>query len=105
MGLDGTDDKDASLNKLFELVNNISKILRDNGIAAKIDFDHRDGLIIVKYQAQMGSGETTCIIDNKNKLVSGIDVSKLWMPDYSAAQKVDRKILAFLEAKGYRANY
>lgn len=97
--------EDNSLDKLIEMVNSISRILEDHGIAAKIDFDHRDKIVIIKYMDQMGINGTTCVIINgNNKSVNGIDESKLWLPDYNKLQAVNRKILDYLQSEKWGQN-
>ena len=97
----GEDDKDG-VNEQLVLVNHISQILWEHRIVAKIDFDHRDGIIIIKYKSNIEQKEITYIIDSNNMVVSGVDNSRMWMPDYSESQKIDRKVLQFLELKGFR---
>ena len=89
------------IDELIVLVNHIGSILNSEGITAKVDFDHRDGLIIIKYQIAEDASETVCVINHNNKTVTGIDASKLWMPDYSKEQKVNRMIINLLIGKGY----
>lgn len=87
---------------LTELVNGIGSILQIEGINAKVDFDHRDGIVIVKYQISDEYKETVCIIDHNYKVVKGIDTTDLWMPDYSKLLKVTRKLSNLFKKKGYR---
>ncbi len=92
----------ADIEALLELVNQIAKAMRDEGVIVKIDFDHRDGLVIFKYGEQAGLNETMCVINNNNMTVTGLDSSKLWLPDYSKLQSVNRKIVGIVQSKGYR---
>ena len=66
-------------NGQLALVNYISQILWEHRIIAKIDFDHRDGIIIIKYKSNDKQREITYIIDSNNMAISGIDNSKMWM--------------------------
>jgi len=86
---------------LIKLVNCIGTILQEEGINAKIDFDHRDGMVIIKYRVENEPTETVCVIDDNTKAFKGFDASQLWMPDYNKAQKVNRKIITLLEKSGY----
>ena len=101
MSVNPQNNKGDTLDELFSIVNCIGNILRDNGIVAKVDFDHRDKIIIIKYKAQMELDEITCVINCNNKLVSGIDESKSWMPNYSKSQTVNKEILDFLKRNGF----
>ena len=65
-----------------------------------IDFDPNDGIILIKYP-DTNSEQKTCIINSNNKTVSGIDTTKFWLPDYLKEQKANKKLLRFLETKGY----
>ncbi|MFQ5963405.1 MAG: hypothetical protein ACE5KZ_03885 [Candidatus Scalinduaceae bacterium] len=85
---------------LIDLVKNIGKLCDEEDIRADIDFDPNDGIILVKYQNET-SGETVCIINSNSKTISGIDTTKFWLPDYSKTQKLNKKMLQFLEQKGY----
>ncbi len=90
-----------SFNLLSKLVDRISLMLQEEGITANVDFDHRDGIVIIKYQIPEEKLETTCIIYHKSKMVIGVDISKLWMPDYNKSQRVVRKLSTLLEGQGY----
>ncbi len=93
-------ERDDSLTELIDLVKNIGKIYDDEGITINIDFDHNDGIIMVKYQNE-NSEKITCIINTNYKTISGIDTTKFWLPDYSKSQKVNKKMIQLLERKGY----
>ncbi len=92
--------KDNSLIELIDLVKNIGKIYDEEGIRVNIDFDHNDGIIMIKYQNE-NSEKINCIINTNYKTISGIDTTKFWLPDYSKTQKVNKKMLQLLERKGY----
>ncbi len=92
--------RDDSLTQLIDLVKNIGKIYDDEGITINIDFDHNDGIIMVKYQDE-NSEKITCIINTNYKTISGIDTTKFWLPDYSKTQKANKKMIQLLERKGY----
>lgn len=91
---------DNSLIELIHLVKNIGKIYDEEGIMVNIDFDHNDGIIMVKYQNE-NSDKMVCIINTNCKTITGIDTTKFWLPDYSKAQKANKKMLRLLERKGY----
>lgn len=95
--------KDDSLPELVDIVRNIGRICNEEGIRVDIDFDPNDGIILIKHE-NTNSIETTCVINSNNKTVSGIDTSKFWLPDYSKTQKANKKILQFLQTKGYSAS-
>lgn len=101
MSLNTQNNKGDSIADLIGIVDCIGNILRENAIVAKVDFDHRDKIIIIKYKAQMELDEITCVINCNNKLVSGIDESKSWMPNYSKSQIVNKEILNFLKRNGF----
>ncbi len=92
--------RDNTLVELIELVENIGKIYDEEDIRVTIDFDPNDGIILIKNQSA-NIEKTTCIINSNNKTVSGIDTSKFWLPDYSKTQKVNKRMIQFLEANGY----
>jgi hypothetical protein len=92
--------RDDSLTQLIDLVKNIGKIYDDEGITINIDFDHNDGIIMVKYQDE-NSEKIICIINTNYKTISGIDTTKFWLPDYSKSQKANKKMIQLLERKGY----
>lgn len=89
------------LDRLIGLVDDISGILSGHGITARIDFDHRDGIVIIRYRIHNSSPETTCYVDCNNMQAGGIDESKLWLPDYTASQAINREIRRRLEQDGY----
>jgi hypothetical protein len=93
-------ERDDSLNELIDLVKNIGKIYDEEGITINIDFDHNDGIIMVKYQNE-NSEKITCIINTNYKTISGIDTTKFWLPDYSKTQKANKKMIQLLERKSY----
>ncbi len=92
--------RDDSLTELIDLVKNIGKIYDDEGITINIDFDHNDGIIMVKCQNE-NSEKITCTINTNYKTLSGIDTTKFWLPDYSKTQKANKKMIQLLERKGY----
>ena len=92
--------RDDSLTELIDLVKNIGKIYDEEGIRVNIDFDHNDGIIMVKYQNE-NSEKIICIINTNYKTISGIDTTKFWLPDYSKTQKANKKMIQLLERKGY----
>jgi hypothetical protein len=92
--------KDDSLTELIDLVKNIGRIYDDEGITINIDFDHNDGIIMVKYQNE-NSEKITCIINTNYKTISGFDTTRFWLPDYSKSQKANKKMIQLLERKGY----
>ncbi len=92
--------RDDSLTELIDLVKNIGRIYDDEGITINIDFDHNDGIIMVKYQNE-NSEKITCIINTNYKTISGIDTTKFWLPEYSKTQKANKKMIQLLERKGY----
>ncbi len=93
-------ERDDSLTELIDLVKNIGKIYDEEGITINIDFDHNDGIIMVKYQNE-NSEKITCIINTSYKTISGIDTTKFWLPDYSKFQKANKKMIQLLERKSY----
>ncbi len=92
--------RDDALTKSIDLVKNIGRIYDEEGISVNIDFDHNDGIIMVKYQNE-NSEKITCIINTNYKTISGIDTTKFWLPDYSKTQKANKKMLQLLERKGF----
>ncbi|ODS30419.1 MAG: hypothetical protein SCARUB_04470 [Candidatus Scalindua rubra] len=91
--------KDNTLVELIDIVKSLGKIYDEEGIRVDIDFDPNDGIILVKHP-NTNPAETT-IINSNNKTISGIDTTKFWLPDYSKTQKVNKKVLLYLESKGY----
>jgi len=92
--------KSATLGELIEIVKNLGRIYDEEDLMVNIDFDPNDGLTIVKFQ-DINTNENTIFINSNNKTISGIDATKFWMPDYSNTQKANKRVLRFLEGKGY----
>ena len=88
------------LAELIEIVKNLGRIYNEEGIRVDIDFDPNDGMTMVKYQ-DTNKTEKTIFINSNNKTISGIDTTKFWLPDYSNLQKANKRIIRFLEGKGY----
>jgi len=92
--------KSDTLAELIEIVKNLGRIYDEENIRVNIDFDPNDGMTIVKFQ-DSNTKENTLFINSNNKTISGIDTTKFWLPDYSNTQKANKRILRFLEGKGY----
>ncbi|GJQ57739.1 MAG: hypothetical protein D8M57_00675 [Candidatus Scalindua sp. AMX11] len=92
--------KDNTLEDLIKLVKNMGKIFNEENIRVNIDFDPNDGVIIVKSLGEKPE-KVNFIINTNNKTVSGIDTSKFWLPDYSKAERANKRIVHFLERSGY----
>ncbi len=92
--------RDDGLTESIDLVKNIGRIYDEEGISVNIDFDHNDGIIMVKYQNE-NSEKIICIINTNYKTISGIDTTKFWLPDYSKNQKANKKMIQLLERKGF----
>ena len=92
--------KSSDLAELIEIVKNLGRIYDEGNIRVNIDFDPNDGMTIVKFQ-DSNTKENTLFINSNNKTISGIDTTKFWLPDYSNTQKANKRILRFLEGKGY----
>ena len=92
--------KNDTLGELIEIVKNLGKIYDEENIRVNIDFDPNDGMTIVKFQ-DTNTDENTLFINSNNKTISGIDATKFWLPDYSNTQKANKRVLRFLEGKGY----
>jgi len=92
--------KNETLAELIEIVKNLGKIYDEEDLRVSIDFDPNDGMTIVKFQ-DINTNENTIFINSNNKTISGIDTTKFWLPDYSNTQKANKRILRFLESKGY----
>jgi hypothetical protein len=92
--------KNDTLDELIGIVKNLGRIYDEEGLRVNIDFDPNDGMTMVKFQ-DTNTNENTIYINSNNKTVSGIDTTKFWMPDYSNTQKANKKVLRFLEGKGY----
>jgi hypothetical protein len=89
-----------TLGELIEIVKSLGRIYDEEDIRVHIDFDPNDGMTIVKFQ-DINTNENTIFINSNNKTISGIDATKFWMPDYSNTQKANKRVLRFLEGKGY----
>ena len=89
-----------TLGELIEIVKSLGRIYDEEDIRVHIDFDPNDGMTIVKFQ-DINTNEITIFINSNNKTISGIDATKFWMPDYSNTQKANKRVLRFLEGKGY----
>ena len=92
--------KSSDLAELIEIVKNLGRIYDEGNIRVNIDFDPNDGMTIVKFQ-DSNTKENTLFINSNNKTISGIDTTKFWLPDYSNTQKAYKRVLRFLEGKGY----
>jgi hypothetical protein len=92
--------KNDNLDELIEIVKNLGRIYDEENLRVNIDFDPNDGMTIVKFQ-DINTNENTIFINSNNKTVSGIDATKFWLPDYSNTQKANKRVLMFLEGKGY----
>ena len=92
--------KNDSLDELIEIVKNLGRIYDEENIKVNIDFDPNDGMTIVKFQ-DINANKNTIFINSNNKTISGIDATKFWLPDYSNTQKANKRVLRFLEGKGY----
>ncbi len=92
--------KSDSLNDLIDIVKKLGEIYRGENLRVDIDFDPNDGLTIVKYE-DTDSVKKTIFINSNNNTISGIDTKKFWLPDYSNIQKANKKVVRFLEDKGY----
>ncbi len=89
-----------TLAELIEIVKNLGRIYDEEDLRVNIDFDPNDGMTIVKFQ-DINNNENTIFINSNNKTISGIDATKFWLPDYSNTQKANKRVLRFLEGKGY----
>ncbi len=92
--------KNETLAESIEIVKNLGEIYDEENLRVNIDFDPNDGMTIVKFQ-DINSNENTIFINSNNKTISGIDATKFWLPDYSNTQKANKRVLRFLEDKGY----
>ena len=92
--------KSSDLAELIEIVKNLGRIYDEGNIRVNIDFDPNDGMTIVKFQ-DSNTKENTLFINSNNKTISGIDTTKFWLPDYSNTQKANKRVLRFLESKGF----
>ncbi len=96
----GIMQKNESLADLIDIVKILGEIYRGENLRVDIDFDPNDGMTIVKYE-DTDSVKKTIFINSNNKTISGIDTKKFWLPDYSNIQKANKKVVRFLEGKGY----
>ena len=92
--------KSDSLADLIDIVKNLGEIYREENLRVDIDFDPNDGMTMVKYE-DTNTVKKTIFINSNNKTISGIDTTKFWLPDYSNIQKANKKVIRFLEDKGY----
>ena len=92
--------KNDTIGELIEIVKNLGRIYDEENLRVNIDFDPNDGMTIVKFQ-DINTNEKTIFINSNNKTISGIDATKFWLPDYSNTQKANKRVLRFLEGKGY----
>ncbi|MFQ5687888.1 MAG: hypothetical protein ACE5GV_14645 [Candidatus Scalindua sp.] len=92
--------KNDTLDELIEIVKNLGRIYDEENLRVNIDFDPNDGMTIVKFQ-DINTNEDTIFINSNNKTISGIDTTKFWLPGYSNTQKANKRVLRFLEGKGY----
>jgi len=92
--------KNDTLAELIEIVKNLGRIYDEENIRVDIDFDPNDGMTMVKYE-DTNTVKKTIFINSNNKTISGIDATKFWLPDYSKTQKANKRVLRFLEGKGY----
>ncbi len=89
-----------TLAELIEIVKNLGRIYDEENLRVDIDFDPNDGMTMVKYE-DTNTVKKTIFINSNNKTISGIDATKFWLPDYSNTQKANKRVLRFLEGKGY----
>jgi hypothetical protein len=92
--------KNDTLDELIKIVKNLGRIYDEENLRVNIDFDPNDGMTIVKFQ-DINTNKNTIYINSNNKTISGIDATKFWLPDYSNIQKANKRVLRFLEGKGY----
>jgi len=92
--------KGESLEESIIIVKTLGSIYKEENLRVEIDFDPNDGMTIVKFE-DMNSARKTIFINSNNKTISGIDTKKFWLPDYSNIQKANKKVVRFLEDKGY----
>jgi hypothetical protein len=92
--------KNDTLDELIKIVKNLGRIYDEENLRVNIDFDPNDGMTIVKFQ-DTNTNKNTIYINSNNKTISGIDATKFWLPDYSNIQKANKRVLRFLEGKGY----
>ena len=92
--------KGESLEESIVIVKTLGSIYKKESLRVDIDFDPNDGLTIVKYE-DTNAVKKTIFINSNNKTISGVDTKKFWLPDYSNIQKANKKVVRFLEDKGY----
>ncbi len=92
--------KNDTLGELIEIVKNLGRIYDEEDLRVDIDFDPNDGMTMVKYE-DTDTVKKTIFINSNNKTISGIDTTKFWLPDYSKTQKANKRVIRFLEDKGY----
>ncbi|MHC4267307.1 MAG: hypothetical protein ACYSTS_02465 [Planctomycetota bacterium] len=92
--------KSESLEESIVIVKTLGSIYKEESLRVDIDFDPNDGMTIVKYE-DTNTVKKTIFINSNNKTISGIDTKKFWLPDYSNIQKANKKVIRFLEDKGY----
>ncbi len=92
--------KNESLEELILIVKTLGSIYKEENLRVDIDFDPNDGMTIVKYE-DTNSAKKTIFINSNNKTISGVDTKNFWLPDYSNIQKANKKVIRFLEDKGY----
>ncbi len=92
--------KSESLEESIIIVKTLGSIYKEENMRVDIDFDPNDGLTIVKYE-DSNSVKKTIFINSNIKTISGIDTKKFWLPDYSNIQKANKRVVRFLEDKGY----
>ncbi len=92
--------KNDTLGELIEIVKNLGRIYDEENLRVDIDFDPNDGMTMVKYE-DTDTVKKTIFINSNNKTISGIDTTKFWLPDYSKTQKANKRVIRFLEDKGY----
>ncbi len=92
--------KSDTLDELIDIVKSLGEIYREENLRVDIDFDPNDGMTMVKYE-DTDTVKKTIFINSNNKTISGIDTTKFWLPDYSNTQKANKRVLRFLEGKGY----
>ncbi len=92
--------KSESLEESIVIVKTLGSIYKEESLRVDIDFDPNDGMTMVKYE-DANTVKKTIFINSNNKTISGIDTAKFWLPDYSNIQKANKKVIRFLEDKGY----
>jgi hypothetical protein len=92
--------KGESLEESIIIVKTLGSIYKEENLRVDIDFDPNDGMTIVKYE-DTDSVKKTIFINSNNKTISGVDTKRFWLPDYSNIQRANKKVVRFLEDKGY----